>query len=757
MLPVISAWIALPVLLLLPGYCLLPKRMSSRLVFPWVLSVSVAISSLLGLLLVSTGHFNVSVLAVLELPLLIARRGNGWTVTADFRFHLPELVVFVFLAVFAFATSGEMYDGNGDSGVYSITERHLYEDGRWSWALDDLVPAEIDHLVVYSRAYAHPWREIAPGFIVTGERVSPQFLPLYPLWGAIFSSLDPGGKRVGWEIGVNLLGALLLLVFLSLWIRVFLRKTAGMPGLLLLAFNPVFLVFLTYPTAEVFLAGLLMAFIFWTCLFLAAPGGKSAVPAALMLGVGILTKFFAWAAATILLLFLLLLPKDKMQKAWPFLLSSFGAMAGGMFFSSPHLLNHFAQLRLLPFSVFALPAAAGLVVLYRVSPPRLRRSAMPVLAVVFFLVVVSLEVITMKDPSGKGKLLGDFLLLCGPLLMIAALAGLVVFAARHRNLVALFPSSLFVGLSVFLFLGSGDSAFFPFGARRFVVITIPLAAAFAGYLVSRWRRFGMILLLILVLVPVVPQWRILVLNKGRGFLSTLRALQSALPDDQPALCSRPARRYAPHLLLNGGMKVYSIVYSGVDGWKNLSEILTREKEVFLLGTDPGLGGRPVAREDRKIIRPTLSPPLTIGRLRKTFYLLKIDRESFEAPRELNIGGRDALFIDGFYAREENKRVRYRWTRPSSHVRMHGGSAIRFRWAPGRGKKTRVGVWVASERLGLTTVKPGWNWSRWFELPETGGDDVTIEIRSRGFRPGGGEETHGGRVLGVKIDRIEVRE
>jgi len=763
-----SAYFSIPVLLILlflPGYSLLPEKISPRLRFPFVLNISVALTSVFGLMLVGFGCFSSGLLLLLELPLLLFRLRRRKNPGIALKAHIPALLIFGLLAIFALMRPSEIFDADGDAGVYTISARHLYETGHWTWEMEDVASGLPVEQLSYRRNYVHSWQEVAPGFILKSGRISPQFFPLFPMWGALFIGVFPSGGISG-LLGASLLGVLMFLVSMGLLIRVLFGRMTSFLFLVLLVLNPVFLIFLRYPSAEIFLGGILGAFLLSMYLYLARPGRCSAAIPASLLALALLTKFFAWAVMGVLAVFLFMLPSRYRKSSLSFALFLLPAIIAAAFFSGPHLANHFGELMLLDaFKVLA--AGAFSLFLLRFIWGRIETRAPFAFVLVFCGFLIFLWIRGISDPSGPGKLIHDFFKLNGWLLLPAGSLGLLLSSWTRRKKIHLLLTLFFVGLGSYLFLGSGDSAFYPFAARRFVVLSIPLAAFFAAFFFS-WiaRRFrslalGRISALALVLLTVLPpflmQREVLVLRQGMGFNKTLDQLEKAIPSGVLVLATPQVWKYAAHLLLNRGLQVFCVDQKNAAQWGSLPSLLEKVcRPTFLLDSGRKGEGLPIADEDRLLIAETISPPLKVRRSRHVYHLREINRESFAPESKLDIGGEDGLLVSGFYGKESGGGRSYRWTSRRVRIRMAGGRYLRFLWNPGKNpeKPLRVGVWADGQRVGFAKIKPGWNWSRWFLLPVEGAEH-RIELRVHTFRPAEIGRGHDRRSLGLMLDRVEV--
>ncbi len=749
----------LPILILLPGYCLLPHHYPSKLRLLFAVFVSFCITSVLGLVMMSVGAFSTALIAAFEVPLLLLRwRSRRWP-SLCLREHLVVLGLFSALAAFAFLSAGEPFDADGDAGVYAISAQHLQQSGSWTWPLDDLIPeaTEIRDLVISSRAYVNPWDEVAPGFLTRGDTVVPQFLPLYPLWGAIFGTAMPAGHEIYGILTASVLGVLMLLLAAGQLFSLFLPRPGVIIALVLLAGNPILLVFLKYPSAECFLAGLLAGQLFFTTLFLRRSSLRSGLLPASLLALAILTKFFAWAVSGGVFLVLFLLPMKRWHKTLPFLLLTVPAIALSLHFAGPHLSNHLGQLVLLEGFKLIIGACLILIVI-RALWPRIENWAQFGLAAVFTGTIVFLWAAGEVSRSGIGRFVHDFAALSGFPFLIAAVVGLGISCHRRRSIAHLLPAFVFVLLTSFLLLGSGDTIFYPFAARRFLVITVPLGCLYCATLLYRSRMLAIVGTLAVLLPPIVTQRDAIFVQQGKGFLATLEELDKGIAD-QTVFATESMWRYTPHLLLNNGRSVFC--FDTRNGWRGFEPLLKTQNIVQLLSdTKIGPSNRLVASEKRKIIRASTTPPLKTGFVRHEFSLGELRASDLEALSILTLGENDAFLVSLFHKPEVAGDRSFRWTGPQARIRMKSGAAVRFTWSPGGNPERPLParIFANGQHLGFASVGAGWHTSRWFSLPP-GADkqnEMIVEIRTHAFRPADHGSNSDQRLLGLRLHQIEVR-
>ncbi len=755
--------ILIPVLILLPGYSLLPRGYPQRLRLPFVIFTSVVVSSVIGLALMVVGHFNVPLLAALEAPLLLIRvRSRHWP-GLGLKDHLAVVFLLALVITFGVLTAGEPFDANGDAGVYTLSALHLSETGRWTWALDEVVPVDVsEELVVYEPPYVRPWREVAPGFVVRGQRVVPQFFPLFPMWGAVFG--DWLGIRG--VLAANLLGALMMLLGCDALFRLLVGRIWRFAGLAAILLNPVFLVFLKYPSAEVFLAGILAGWLFWMVLFLRRPTARTAVLPAALLALAILVKFFAWAVAGAVIIVLVLLPRRHLGAAMVFPALLMPAAVLDLWLAAPHLENHLGQLMIL--SGFKLVGiGCGGILLLRVGWSKVARMAPVALGALYLAALVFLWT------SAAASHLRDYATLSGRLVVWGAAAGLFWYVWRRRDTWLVFPAFAFALLSLYLFLGSGDSPYYPFAARRYLPVTVPLGALFLAYFARGSARtlrrllpaarlaaapIAVLFLAVALLPALWIQRSAVIVRQGAGFLDTLDVLDHVIPPGKMVLATGQAWRYSPYLLL-GGKTVFSLDLRSPDALTRIGELVERHPGTLVLTDERRENGVvKTVEETRPSIRITNAPPLSAAPPRgSTFRLFTVERRDKAAPGRIDIGTDDQLLVAGCYAPAQADGRSFRWTGPRARILAGPGSQARFVWKAGGNPQIPlpVSVFVRGIHVGDARLEKDWQTSRWFDFP-AGEGPTLIEIRTPTFQPALLGRGHDRRHLGLCIDSVETR-
>jgi hypothetical protein len=344
---------------------------------------------------------------------------------------------------------------------------------------------------------------------------------------------------------------------------------------------------------------------------------------------------------------------------------------------------------------------------------------------------------------------------------------------RRRPMWLVVPAFVFVLLSLYLFLGSGDSPYYPFAARRYLPITVPLGALFLTYLVrelAQWvsqrlrvsRSISAGLACLLLAAAVIPalwvQRAAVGLRQGVGFLETLAELQWVTSGRRVVLATGQAWRYGPHLLLSGD-PVFCLDLRPPGVLQRVQEFLGQNPESLVLTNERREKNIfEVINENRRVIQQTHSPPLKVAPPRKiSFRLVRVERKGWTVPDRLDVGKDDQLMVAGCHLPERAEGRSFRWTGGHARVLVGPGEHVRFVWSKGGNPLTPLPVSVVARgvRIGEDRLVGGWQTSRWFGIPVGDGPEQ-IEIQTPTFQPalhGGGNDR---RSLGLCLDLVEVR-
>jgi hypothetical protein len=325
------------------------------------------------------------------------------------------------------------------------------------------------------------------------------------------------------------------------------------------------------------------------------------------------------------------------------------------------------------------------------------------------------------------------------------------------------PALVFGALTLFIAIGSGDSPWYPFAARRALPVTLPLAVLMWGSLIAGAIRKRTVLAGLLVILPVLPAlWRqheAVTVRPGTGFRATRDALAEAVPAGRTVLAFGETRRYAAHLALLDDRQVVTVDDGARRELRALRGLASGSSDLLLLTDEWRDGGRLAEVEERRTgLEVVRSPPLRAAEpANRRFLLVEPSRAERRLTARLDVGRDDLLRIAGGYRPEAAGDRATRWTGPRAWILMPSGDAVRFVWSAGGhpDAPVPVDVLVNGRPVARARVPGPWSTSPWIGLPE-GPSQQIIELRVPTFSPirqdASGSD---GRRLGIRLDRVEV--
>lgn len=531
---------------------LLPR---TDLLFLSLLS-SLALISLCGLCLALAGHFSLLslclVLTITASAIHLLRKGPS--PAEGKRQPLPPLLltattVLAVAAVLLYFRPSEGIVGNWDPGVYLAQGNAIATDGGYRLvdrASPLLEAAEKEALYLWQRGF----RVKYPGFFVSPDRphaLDPQFYPLYPTWIAVATTT--GAFR--WALYLNGLFALLSLILV---IRIG-KETSGGFGAFaagaIFLLNPVQIWFSGFHTAELLMQLLALAGIWCWILWERHEKGLFSLLSGTFFA---LTAFASvtgvYLAALAGLLHLLQFRRKTGHPA--FFLPLAAALPLLIFQNLFFTRQYFGQvLSFAPLFLKILPvlAVAGLpvvlVLLFRPHggvPPRGKRkpSGYPGHAgTSFFLVLFALLAYALYAGGEVGRFFRDPAFLVSKSNLLVAWSGLALLTWK-RPRVGVMLGALFILFTLVFLLHGMMVPRYPWAFKRFLPVTLPLLAVFAG---SFWgflakslrdRRLQALLLAAALLFAARP------LTRGQEFalhrdwigaVEAVEAVAAALPVD----------------------------------------------------------------------------------------------------------------------------------------------------------------------------------------------------------------------------------
>lgn len=524
--------------------------------------------SLIGLILAFSGLFILPILAVsvgggavslIAFPGRKQSTPSGKTQPPLHRTVTPRAIPFLVLiagGVFLYFHPDENIAGNWDPGVYLSQGAALSRGGSYRFvdtASPELTPEE--KALFYPFQGAHQVK--VPGFFVSSRthRLDPQFYPLYPLWIAIVSLF--GGFSVSLFIG-SVCSLLSLMLVMKIGEDLSGRTCAFASGLVFLL-NPFQIWFSGFHTAEVpmqtlFLAGLwcrllyrreghrLLAFLAGTFIALTAFTG--------------ITGLLLAALAGILNVIATRRPGELIPYFLPYLLLGPLALWQSLSFSSQYLsqsevfLPAFRSAATSPWLIG--PMTLGLLLLLSVRlgrGERSRRYSRAVSGAGLVLLTGALVALVAKTLYFGGFEDSPFILAAG----VTSKSNLLLAFIGFCLLLWLRPGaglSLGVLSFAFTYLFSESllmESLFPWAAKRFIVVTLPVLSLAVGFFWSRalglFKGCGMRVILILLMLgfslrPLYRGWDFAYHRDWQGLVPFVERIADQLPEDSIVLAPR---------------------------------------------------------------------------------------------------------------------------------------------------------------------------------------------------------------------------
>ena len=245
--------LAVPVLMILPGYFFLRFVIGEKNVASLLLSIpfSVPFTSVVAFALAEIGFFSLGYVTALDLLILLllflcrGRFASRESLLPKPAFCAISLGLMV-IAFFYFSPPFEYFFGGRDPGIYVVNGIRIAKTGAFQ-SIDPLVkriPQEYRPLFFENH---NPVRYM--GFQLRGKdssEIVPNFFYLYPIWLSLFFAI----------FGIHgMLYATPFLACCALWMillfaRCMMDEAGGIAAILLLAFNAIYLWFSRFPSSE---------------------------------------------------------------------------------------------------------------------------------------------------------------------------------------------------------------------------------------------------------------------------------------------------------------------------------------------------------------------------------------------------------------------------------------------------------------------------------------------------------------------------
>lgn len=689
----LSPWILSPLVwFFLPGFALMPRRRNGALRLLPVVGLSFVITSALSLSLVFLGLFDarlVTGLLLLFLPVAVvlwkrgpaAPGGNGLRLAARVPSALMFVIAMCILPQFARTViERQPFQGACDAGVYLAAAERLDGAGRFDWEPGELLPAQPTEreLSIRTTPYHYPWRETWPGIVLVGDRIAPQFFPLYPAWISLFHSAfadHPFFHLNLWSLAFAVLFLLWLSRSLVPW------RAAWTAGLVILL-NPGIIHFWDYPLAELFLAFIVIGMLAFLQFGLRYRIRSFLVLAACFLAAGLATKYMAWfLLAPLAMLWVLSDRKGFLARHFfgiPLLLAGIVPALCLALWNHPHFLNHF-----LPRERLAQAAAFGLGLLAAWALSRMecvRRWAPPAVGVLFTAAIAAfLFILPRAVESGEENVLPELAWYTGWGWLVLAFIGAWVLLMRKGKEAGPVMICFLLMLGVAL-AGTADNPLHPFAFRRHIPVLVPLIALMSAVALHWLRHLGRVALTAIVLLSAVPPmvfgYAMMASREGKGFLPLLNGIANELPGG-PVYGLDDAGWLSSQLQLLAKKPVYPLHLETAGSLADYQAHAASGERIRVL-TGQALPYRKLGEWSGAIehLRPERNRRPSVRETRPArLFLYDIGMEGTLAGDRLDVGGDDFGRVAGFWGPERDGERAFRWSGPWCHFILRTGHRL----------------------------------------------------------------------------------
>jgi len=562
------------VFMTVPGYALLrwlrPKQGAARLgpieAVVLVLSISILVTSLVGIVLAEFGVFNVFLLLLIvagvALVVSLPRRGKLLPLEKPvaWRFDVVFLVAVMVVGAVLYFRPHEYIFGGWDPSTYLSTGASIERTGGILYRDESFgaLPREMQDALSYHRQFRG---QRFPAMLIADHEtglISPQFHHLYPTWLAIFRSL--GGDEA--MLYANSVFALLSVFMLFIMCRRFLATGTAFAATILFALNLTQIWQARFSTAEVLAQLCILTMLYLLMLYWET--GSPAAALLSMLAMGMAAHARLDALLVVPLVALLVYAHNLARwRGRDWLLVAGGAVAVA------HIVLHSVFISFLYrpgvqlvtsrpvfFAVIGAGVLAILVVVFaafRLWPKKLAAfvsgpwSRAPLVAL---LVVFAFYAFFVRPYLGSPKnvnrmsfvALGWFLT---PVGLALAVVGACVLVAKARSLAELTLIVVGAVMTIVYTKYGLIEPFYMWAARRYVPVVIPLLCVFGGYAVAtittglgRWRTVACIVVAVLIAAVPLARGRAIVLTRdNRGTLDFVAEVAAELDPDGVYVCN----------------------------------------------------------------------------------------------------------------------------------------------------------------------------------------------------------------------------
>ena len=711
----------------------------NKLIFSLILSP--IILSFLSLILLFFGIFNFWV--ILFFAFLFSIYGIFKIKRFEFSFKnfISPLIILVLIFAF-FLIQGEPFEGACDAGVYISSALHLIDKGTYFYKFDELLPTDLKEISIVETNYQYNWKETYPGIIFLKGKFVPQFFPLYSIHLGIFYKIF---KIKGLLFCNFWFFFLTLLVFYKL-INLFLDKFFSFLSLLIFSLNPGLIYFIKYPTAEIFLAFLILSFLYFFIIY--NKKSSFAFFSTSFFSLSLLTKFLSYFLFFPLFLFYL----KKKRKFDKFLLFLFCfiifPLSYILKFNYPYFLNHLFPILRLKYAFFII--FSGLIY-YIFRGKKYFNSFLKLLPFFFFLLSLwALLIRTNINEILEENNLLEFTFYFGFLSFSISLLG-VLFSSYKKNFI-------FLNLNYYLFLiliifGTSDNPLHPFSFRRYIPLFLPLTSFYFSYFLKilNFRKYFSIMILIFSIFYPLYKGKNLILSKeGKGFLNLYSQAENY---DFPknTLCTEETYFLSSQLNLISLKNLYPLNLKNPKNLEKFQNIIKKNKEFYLFSGDkyPYEKVFEINGVLEKIQNERNKIPEKILKVNLNFFLYKIFLNEIN-PYEIEIGKNDFGRVSNLWDLEFDGERYFKWTKRQAYfyIKLKNEFLILLDKGGNLKKQVPFRIYLNDRILFEGFAKSGWNEYR-FKVPaDLNEKEVVLRFVTHSFTP-----LPDTRELGLKLSGI----
>lgn len=713
----------------------------NKLFFSLILSP--IIISFLSLILLFFGIFNFWV--ILFFAFLISIYGIFKIKKFEFSFKnfIYPLVILVLIFPF-FLIQGEPFEGASDAGVYISSALHLIDKGFYFYKFDELLPSDLKDISIIKTNYQYRWQETYPGIVLLKDKFVPQFFPLYSIHLGIFYKIF---KIKGLLFCNFWFFFLTFLVFYKL-LNLFLDKFYSFLSLLIFSLNPGLIYFIKYPTAEIFLAFLILNFLYFLIIYNKNEKTSFAFFSASFLSLSLLTKFLSYFL--FFPLFLFYLKKKRKFDKFLLFLSCFiiFPLSYILKFNFPYFLNHFLPIMRLKYALLII--FSGLIY-YIFKEKKYFNSFLKLLPVFFFLLSIW-AILIRTNPSEileENNLL-EFTFYFGFLSFLISLLG-VLFSSYKKNFI-------FLNLNYYLFLiliifGTSDNPLHPFSFRRYIPLFLPLTSIyFSNFLkMLNFKRYLTIIILILSIFYPLYKGKNLILSKeGKGFLNLYSQAESYnFPKN--TLCTEDTYFLSSQLNLISFKNLYPLNLNNPKNLEKFQEFIKKNKEFYLFSSFkyPYEKIFEINGEVEKIQNERNKIPDKKIKMNLNFFLYKIFLNEIDLSK-IEVGRDDFGRISNLWDLEFDGERSFKWTKREAlfYIKLKNEFLILLDKGGNPERKVPFRIYLNDKILFEGFAKGGWNSYSFKVPPDLYDKEVVLRFVTHSFTPF--PDT---RELGLKVSEI----